>query len=129
MSHFSSFAVFSGRIIGALNSLVSLSTLNSDRRKLSVDAKINELSIHLMYIPASMGLRFPSAVENSVFSIAVLISDPLTIIGVRVGIGGILGNLSALIHLNFVSPLLVRNMRLHHFSSSTVISLSCTSDI
>ncbi len=59
---------------------------------------------------------------------AVLISELFTMIGVSVGIGGILGNFSALIHLNLVSPLFVRNMRLPPFSSSIRISLSCTSD-
>lgn len=74
MSHLNSLAVFSGSIIGVWNPLDSVSTLNSDRRKLSVEANINVLPTHRIYIPASMGLKFPSAVEKRVFSIAVLIS-------------------------------------------------------
>jgi hypothetical protein len=77
-------------------------------------------------IPASTGLTAPSAVENRVFSIAILRSFDSILSGFSATREGITGNFSALVHLNLVSLVAVENLRLPHFSSSTVTSLSLT---
>ena len=79
--------------------------MNSERRKLSVEAKISPDVLGFRKIPASIlrgfwAMRF-----------------------------GMTGNFSALAHLNFVVLLAVVNLRLPHFSSSTITSRSCTSAI
>jgi hypothetical protein len=99
-------------------------TVNSERRKLSVDAKVSLPSAALRYIHARTGLTAPSAVENNVFSIALLRSFDCIFKGLFGTRFGITGNFSALIHLNFVLLEAVVNFKLHHFSSSTFTSLS-----
>lgn len=97
---------------------------NSESLKLSVEAKISSSLALLIYIPASIGRTLPSAVEKSVFSIAVFSSRALSEIDCPVVILGMLGNFSGLVHLNLVSLLFVLNEILPPFSRLTSISLS-----
>lgn len=103
--------------------------MNSERRKLSVEAKISPDVLGFRKIPASTGRTAPSAVEKRVLSIAVLRSFVSILRGFWAMRFGMTGNFSALAHLNFVVLLAVVNLRLPHFSSSTVTSRSCTSAI
>ena len=104
-------------------------TLSSERRKLSVEAKISAFSVGFKYIPAKTGRMAPSAVEKRVFSIATFRSLDSIVRGECFTSDGMTGNFSALAHLNFVSLDFVVNLRLPPFSRSTVTSSSWTSAI